>query len=68
MGKVKGGGKTSEVEASVTPKPSKEIAKGHSKLKTDDDEEEEEGEDHHEEAGGDHHEGPAEKPAEKPKK
>merc|ERR1712046_31359 len=51
MGEIDGGGKTKEVESSVTEKPSKEINKSQSKLKSDDSDEEEE--DHHEEKGGD---------------
>ena len=47
MSSVVGGGKTSEVDSSVSEKPSKEITKGQSKLKPDD-EDEDEGEDHHE--------------------
>lgn len=58
MSAVVGGGKTSEVESSVTEKPSKEIAKGKSKLKNEDEDEEEE--DHHEEEG--HHEKGGEAP------
>ena len=50
MSSVVGGGKTSEVDSSVSEKPSKEITKGQSKLKPDD-EDEDEGEDHHEGAG-----------------
>lgn len=44
MGSMEGGGKTSEVEESVTKTPSKEINKGQSALKNPDEEEKDEGE------------------------
>lgn len=44
MGSMEGGGKTSEVEESVTKTSSKEINKGQSALKNPDEEEKDEGE------------------------